>query len=226
MIDPQVEHDALQLFRRKRVMRITEIADLLSCAIPTVRVRLKKWDTFTSYNRNSSYYTLPDVPRFDIHGLWKYQGVFFSRAGNLTCTILHLVENSDSGLDAHELGGLLGLMPRSFMSYLQRIPGMLREKARGRFVYFCSDRQTYQKQKQGRKDEGRGTLDQLPAEVEAIQILVDWIRHPGSSCEECARRLLRAGTRVEVEVIRNLLAYHAIEKKLWTRRRTSPENSH
>jgi len=213
VIDPQVEHDALQLFRRKRVMRITEIADLLSCAIPTVRVRLKKWDTFTSYNRNSSYYTLPDVPRFDIHGLWKYQGVFFSRAGNLTCTILHLVENSDSGLDAHELGGLLGLMPRSFMSYLQRIPGMLREKARGRFVYFCSDRQTYQKQKQGRKDEGRRTLDQLPAEVEAIQILVDWIRHPGSSCEECARRLLRAGTRVEVEVIRNLLAYHAIEKK-------------
>ena len=213
MIDPQVEHDALQLFRRKRVMRITEIADLLSCAIPTVRVRLKKWDTFTSYNRNSSYYTLPDVPRFDIHGLWKYQGVFFSRAGNLTRTILHLVENSDSGLDAHELGELLGLMPRSFMSYLQRIPGMLRGKARGRFVYFCSDRQTYQKQKQGRKDEGRRTLDQLPAEVEAIQILVDWIRHPGSSCEECARRLLRAGTRVEVEVIRNLLAYHAIEKK-------------
>jgi hypothetical protein len=204
-------------------MRISDIAECLYCAIPTVRGRLKKWGTFTSYNRNGSYYTLPDVPRFDIHGLWKYQGVCFSRSGNLTRTILHLVENSDSGLDAHELGELLGLVPRSFMSYLSHIPGMLREKAQGRFVYFCADRLKYQRQKQDRGDEGKGTLEQLPAEVEAIQILVDWIKHPGSSCEECARRLLRGGTRIEVAAIRNLLAYHGVEKKLRPRPRTSAE---
>lgn len=223
MIDPQVEHAAVQLFRRKQVMRISDIAECLYCAIPTVRGRLKKWGTFTSYNRNGSYYTLPDVPRFDIHGLWKYQGVCFSRSGNLTRTILHLVENSDSGLDAHELGELLGLVPRSFMSYLSHIPGMLREKAQGRFVYFCADRLKYQRQKQDRGDEGKGTLEQLPAEVEAIQILVDWIKHPGSSCEECARRLLRGGTRIEVAAIRKLLAYHGVEKKLRPRPRTSAE---
>jgi hypothetical protein len=204
-------------------MRISDIAECLYCAIPTVRGRLKKWGTFTSYNRNGSYYTLPDVPRFDIHGLWKYQGVCFSRSGNLTRTILHLVENSDSGLDAHELGELLGLVPRSFMSYLSHIPGMLREKAQGRFVYFCADRLKYQRQKQDRGDEGKGTLEQLPAEVEAIQILVDWIKHPGSSCEECARRLLRGGTRIEVAAIRKLLAYHGVEKKLRPRPRTSAE---
>jgi len=223
VIDPQVEHAAVQLFRRKQVMRISDIAECLYCAIPTVRGRLKKWGTFTSYNRNGSYYTLPDVPRFDIHGLWKYQGVCFSRSGNLTRTILHLVENSDSGLDAHELGELLGLVPRSFMSYLSHIPGMLREKAQGRFVYFCADRLKYQRQKQDRGDEGKGTLEQLPAEVEAIQILVDWIKHPGSSCEECARRLLRGGTRIEVAAIRKLLAYHGVEKKLRPRPRTSAE---
>jgi hypothetical protein len=213
VIDPQVEHVAIQLFRRKRVMRIIEIAELLSCSMPTVRGRLKKWRTFTSYNRNGGYYTLPDVPHFDMHGLWKYQGVFFSRAGNLTRTVLHLVENSDNGLDAHELGELLGLVPRSFISYVRRIPDMVREKAQGRFVYFCADRKNYLRQKHGREEEGKGTLEQLPAEVEAIQILVDWIKHPGCSCEECARRLKRAGTRVEVEVIRNLLAHHGIEKK-------------
>jgi hypothetical protein len=213
MIAPQVEHDTIQLFRRKRVMRITEIADLLSCSIPTVRGRLNKWRTYTSYNRNGGYYTLPDVPRFDIHGLWKYQGVFFSRAGNLTRTILHLVENSDNGLDAHQLGELLGLVPRSFISYVRCIPGMVREKAQRRFVYFCADQKMYMRQKHGREEEGKRTLEQLPADVEAIQILVDWIKHPGSSCEECARRLQRAGTRVDVEVIRNLLAHHGIEKK-------------
>jgi len=213
VINPQVEHDAVQLFRRKRVMRITEIADLLSCSIPTVRGRLKKWRTFTSYNRNGGYYTLPDVPRFDIHGLWKYQGVLFSRAGNLTRTILHLVENSDNGLDAHGLGELLGLAPRSFISYVRRIPGMVREKAQGRFVYFCADQKKYLRQKHGREEQGKRTLEQLPTDLEAIQILVDWIKHPGSSCEGCARRLKHAGMRVDVEVIRNLLAHHGIEKK-------------
>jgi len=213
MIDPQVEHAVVQLFRRKQVMRITDIAELLYCSIPTVRGRLKQWGTFTSYNRNGSYYTLPDVPRFDIHGLWKYQGVFFSRSGNLTRTILRLVENSDNGLDAHELGELLGLVPRSFISYLRRIPGMQPEKAQGRLVYFCADRQKHQRQKQGRNDEGQRTLEQLPADVEAIQILVDWIKHQGSSCEECARRLRRGGMRIEVATIRNLLAHHGVEKK-------------
>jgi len=213
MLDPQVERATLQTFRQNRVMRIVQIADLLSCSIPTVRGRLKKWRTFTSYNRNSSYYTLPDVPRFDIHGLWKYQGVFFSRAGNLSRTILHLVEESDRGLDARELGELLGLVPRSFMSHLRRIPGMVREKAQRRFVYYCADQKNYQRQKQGRGEEGERSLQQLPTDIEAIQILVDWIKHPGSSCEECARRLGRAGVRIEAQLVRNLLVHHGIEKK-------------
>lgn len=213
MINQQVEKNAVQLFRRNRVMPITEIADLLSCSIPTVRTRLRQWQTFTSYNRNGSYYTLPDVPRFDIYGLWKYQGVFFSRAGNLTRTILHLVQSSTTGLDAQELGQLLGLMPRSFVSYARRIPDMEREKVQGRFVYFCADEKKHLLQKRGRDEEGMRTLEYLPADVEAIQILVDWIKHPGCSPEDCARRLHRAGTPVEVEVIRNLLAHHGIEKK-------------
>jgi len=209
MISPQVEKNTVQLFRRNRVMRITDIAELLSCSIPTVRKRLKHWQTYTSYNRNGSYYTLPDVPRFDTYGLWKYRGVFFSRSGNLTRTILHLVQSSNGGLDAQQLGQLLGLVPRSFVSYARRIPGMVREKLQGRFVYFCDEKKKHLQQKRARER----TLEYLPADVEAIQILVDWIKHPGSSPEECARRLQRAGTPVALEVIRTLLAHHGIEKK-------------
>jgi len=213
MVNPEVEKNAIQLFRRNRVMRVTEIADLLSCSIPTVRTRLRQWQTFTSYNCNGSYYTLPDVPRFDIYGLWKYQGVFFSRAGNLTRTILHLVQDSDSGLDAQGLGQLLGLTPRSFISYARLIPGMVREKVQGRFVYFCADEKKHLKQRRGRDEEGMRTIEHLPADVEAIRILVDCIKHPGSSPADCAHRLQRAGTPVAVEVIRALLVHHGIEKK-------------
>jgi hypothetical protein len=145
--------------------------------------------------------------------LWKYQGVFFSRAGNLTRTILHLVASSDNGLDAHELGELLGLVPRSFISYVGRIPGMVREKVQGRFVYFCADQQTYLQQKQGRGEERARRREQLPSDVDAIQILVDWIKHPGSSPQECARRLQRTGIHADAEIIGNLFVHHGIEKK-------------
>jgi hypothetical protein len=44
-------------------MQITQIAELLSCAIATVRVYLKKWGTFISYNRNGSYGMFAQHPR-------------------------------------------------------------------------------------------------------------------------------------------------------------------
>jgi len=213
MVNSQLEKSALHLFRRNRVMRVTDIAKLLSCSIATVRKRLRVWHSYTSYNRNSSYYTLPDVPRFDSDGLWKYKGVCFSRAGNLTRTILHLVQSSALGLDSQQLGQRLGLMPRSFISYARRIPGMIREKVQGRWVFFHADHRRYLQQKHAREEESRRTVENLPADVEAIQILVDWIKHPGSSLEECARRVQRGGTPVSVEMIRTLLAHHGIEKK-------------
>ena len=106
-----------------------------------------------------------------------------------------------------------GLLPRSFISYVRRIPGMVREEVEGRFVYFCGKREKYLQQKQGREEELTRTIEHLPSDIEAIQILVDWIKHPGSSEEECARRLQHGGTRVTMEVIRNLLVRHGIEKK-------------
>ena len=213
MIDPDVERTAVTAFRKKRVMTVVQLADLLSCSIPTVRKRLRAWNAFTSYNRNGSYYTLPDVPRFDSRGLWKYTGIFFSRYGNFTRTVQHLIHTSPMGLDAGEIASLMGLSARSFVSALQRIPGVVREKYRGRFVYYSTDQVKGERQKQLRSEAVRQQPAELPADAEAIAILVDRMKHPDSTYRKTVQRLRRRGTSVEVAAIEALLSYHGIEKK-------------
>jgi len=95
----------------------------------------QEWQAHNSYNQNGRYYTLPDVPEYDANGLWRWCGVFFSRAGTLKQTVIELVGRSAAGMDAGELRELPGLDPRSFLSAFANHPQLRREKTRGRFVY-------------------------------------------------------------------------------------------
>ncbi len=105
-------------------MTVVLLAAWLSCSIATARRRLKAWSTYTSYNHNGRYYTLPEIAEFDDNGLWHHQGVFFSKHGNLKQTLVHLVSHSVQGLSGAELGKLLGLQPRSFLSHFRDHPAL------------------------------------------------------------------------------------------------------
>ena len=215
MIDSEIEQAALERFKYKKVMTVNELSDLVGCSVPTIRKRLRKWKTFTSYNKNGSYYVLPSVPKFDENGLWKHRGVSFSRYGNLVRTVESLVDNSESGLHASQICEILGLCARSFVSHLQRIPGIRREKYEQKFVYFSVEKRIYHRQKSRREEAvvAKAQLMPLPPATEAIPILVDRIKHPNSSAEQTAQRLRRKGKRISVTMIRNLLSYHGVEKK-------------
>jgi hypothetical protein len=213
MIDGETEQQTLAVFRRSRIMTITQLAQHLDCSIPTVRNRLRSWRALTSYNRNGRYYALPNVAKFNEHGLWKYKGVCFSRWGTLKNTVRHLVKNSSAGLDASEIGRLVGLMPRSFMAQLRKIQGLHREKVEKRFVYYADEDHTYRSQRTRRAEQSKAMPKTLPSDAEAIFILVDRIKHPRFSEQQCAQRLRSKGESVSVVAIRNLLAYHGIEKK-------------
>jgi len=41
--------------------------------------RLSALGYLSSFNHDGRYYTLDDIPDFDINGLWHFQGVFFSK---------------------------------------------------------------------------------------------------------------------------------------------------
>ena len=223
MISEEKENGFLKHFREKKIMTISGIAESMQCSIPTVRNRLKKWKTYTSYNKNGRYYTLPDIPTFDQDGIWKFKGTFFSKQGNLKQTIIHLVNNSESGLTASQIAKRLGLSTqlRSLISYFKTISDLYREKQKGNgsYVYFSAEKSIYSSQKQIRQRQIRikekDIHGQLPSESESIAVLVDIIKHPKTTIKKCAGRLRKNGTIIKPEIIGHLLQYHGIriEKK-------------
>ena len=158
--------------------------------------------------------TLPQIAEFDANGLWRYQGVCFSKHGNLKQTLVHLVTHSVHGLSGAELGELLGLQPRSFLSHFRAHPALFRENPMGRWIWFAADSKIREKQKQARLAQGVGAEGpRMPSDMEAVMILVDLIHHPDSALEQIARRLKPQGLAIDVAAIRRLLVHHDLLKK-------------
>ncbi len=204
---------AIRSFRKEKIVTIVLLTTWLSCSIPTARRRLKAWKAYTSYNHNGRYYTLPEIAQFDANGLWRYRGVFFSKHGNLKQTLVYLVTRSMQGLSGSELGELLGLQPRSFLSHFRHHPALCREEIKGRWIWFAADPKIRDKQRRARLAQAVAPTPRMPSDMEAVMILVDLIHHPHSGLEQIARRLKPKGLDIDVEVIRQLLMHHDLLKK-------------
>ncbi len=212
--NPGKYQDGLEVFRKEKVMSLKQLADLLSCSERTVQRYLKKWRTYTSYNQNGRYYVLPDIPRFDDNGVWRYHGIFFSRHGNLKQTLIAVVNHSPAGLTVAEAGAVVGVSLRSFLAQSHNIQPLRREKSTGRFVYFSQDQALFSQQKQNRQeDDSRLKLLRLPTETEAVIILVERIKHPELSVEQLSARLYKKAHRIKADVIHNLFEHHGLLKK-------------
>ncbi len=202
---------ARKTFRRRKILTLGEVAEVIHSSIHTARRRLKEWQAHTSYNQNGRYYALPGVPEFDGEGLWRWHGVFFSQHGNLKQTVVELIRRSQAGLDAAEMRSLLGLDSRSFLSAFADHPQIVREKTQGRYVYYCADRPVCAEQRQC-----RGAMcakGRQPTPHEAIAILVEKIKHPGLGNKALSRRLRKQKLRAGPETIENLFVRHGLAVK-------------
>lgn len=207
------EKYVLQRFRRQKIITIEQLVRLLKCSVITVRRRLKKWKTYTSINKNGRYYTLPKIPVFDENGLWKYQTVLFSKHGNLKQTIVELIKDSETGLSAVEIAGIINLAPTSsFLSQIKNVPGVRREKYQGRFIYISDSPDIYNRQKQRWTLSRQEGID-FPTDSEAIVILVQLIKHPDIGIDQLSDKVSRQGKRVHPDVVRRFLEFHDLLKK-------------
>ena len=206
-----LQDKGLKFIQLRKVVTMAALVLHLQCSSRTVQRRLAEWRAINSYNKNGRYYTLPDIPKFNSHGLWCYQRSLFSRFGNLPQTVVQLVRNSQAGLTAAELGELLGLRPSSFLWSFRDHPGLKREKHQGHYVYFsfapgrCAE--------QYKRRSMVSTAKRLPSEFESIAILVEKIKYPELSVEELSRKLKRKKLRVEPDTIRNLFVRHGLSEK-------------
>jgi len=206
------EKHVFQEFRRQKIITIDQLVKLLTCSVITARRRLKKWQTYTSINKNGRYYTLPQIPVFDENDLWWYQTVLFSKHGNLTQTIVELIRTSRKGLSAVEIAGIVDLAPNSsFLSRIKDVPGIRREKHQGRFVYLSDRPEIYNRQKH-RWVFSRSIAD-FPTDAQAIIILVERIKHPGIGIEQLAGEVAKQDGRIDPGAVRRLLQFHGLLKK-------------
>ena len=192
---PQV---LLELLNTKKVVRLAEIrAALDNASRSTVFRYLTQVPYRRSYNHNSRFYTLHEPNKYDRHGLWSYQDIYFSRDGALNLTLHRLVHESQAGWTQAELQGLLRVRVQGLLLRAVQDRRMERQKISGVYVYFHADQKVQRVQVQCRKEriESRQAVasdassEALPSDGIVIQILLALIRHPASSPAQIVRRL-------------------------------------
>ena len=206
---PDMTSSLLRRWRRKKVITLPELMEDLPASVRTLRRRLKAWGALASFNHNSRFYTLPDLPRFDAHGLWFHRDIGFSRHGHLPQTIAALVCQSPSGLSAAQLGQCLRLDPRSFLWQFHQHPDLQRQKHQGHYLYLARDPAIAARQIALRS----AAPARLPSAAEAIAILVQVIQHPERSPEQLATHLRADYPHLSAQAIVALFAHHGLTLK-------------
>jgi len=201
----------LRHWRRQKVITLPQLMQELRISLRTARRRLKVWAALASFNYNSRFYTLPELPQFDEQGLWFHRDIGFSRHGHLPQTIVALVRQSPGGLTAAQLGQRLRLDPRSFLWPFHQRPELQREKYQGHYVYFAADPTVAAAQKALRSAALAPVA--LPSSEEAIAVLVQAIQHPERSPEQLAAHLRAAYPHVSAQAIVGLFAHHGLTLK-------------
>lgn len=194
-----------------KVFTLDQLVSSLNCSAPTGRLRLKRWEAYTSYNQNGRYYALPVVPRFDEDGLWHYESTSFSKYGTLRKTIVHLISTSPSGLTGNEIGNLVRLPPRSFLHHFRNVAGIYREKKEGVYVYFSEDQGRYKEQVWNRESSlfsGKPISD-----ADAVVILTALIKYHGISVSDIMTLPEIQERRFSPIAIRDFLDRHGLLKK-------------
>ena len=119
---------------------------------------------------NSRYYTLPEIAEFDSNDLWWYDGVGFSRNGNMVKTIVHFVTLSSRGLNIGEIAELLKVDCKSLISKIYKDQKLERRNINGQYVYFSIDEEIFKQQlheheKQLEEQFGKNIPDSLAVAV-------------------------------------------------------------
>lgn len=141
MLSKKESKTVLQKFFRKQ--SIAEITELFTILKTTSRMsvfrRLHDVGYISSYTLASKYYTLSHIPHFDLDGLWFYEGVGFSKSGNLKETVVQLVNQSEVGMTHKELENRLLISVHNTLLDLVKTNKIERVHWNGVYLYISKD---------------------------------------------------------------------------------------
>jgi len=212
------EARVLDFCKRRPVFTLEQLGSGLRLAPITIRRAVKTHGYFTSFNHNSSYYTLAERPRFDANGLWFYRSIGFSCHRTLTRTLVVLVQDAAAGATPEELALLLLTPVSNLLATLARQQQVARRRLGHRVVYLsCDPHQQEQQWQQRHTDTApRPSTPALPADMPlttVLPLLAELIRSPNHPLDKIARTLGCRGLNVSPSGVQAVVAFYQLEKK-------------
>lgn len=142
----------LRLLLRNKVATLPELLAALGSDVPlTVFRKLEPLHYRSSYSHRGRFYTLDRIARFDEHGLWSHQAVWFSRYGTLVDTAEVFVNRAPSGYFVAELEDALHVSMQDPLLHLVHQRRITRQLVSGLYLYCSADVATQQRQLQARQ---------------------------------------------------------------------------
>lgn len=213
MHDDSVTQQLSALFRKRSVMPMPDIARALAPRSSRSLFRdLSALDYLSSYSHTGRFYTLRSIPEFDADGLWRFEGIGFSRVGTLKATVLRLVETSEQGRTQRELQLRLGVRVHNALLELVEHKQLRRESVRDEYVYVASARARASEQLNRRRVLPAATSS-TTLELEVLLEVIHGARPPLSDARTLAAKLGARGVRASIEEVAMVLVRHGLEKK-------------
>lgn len=212
---PYVHQRLTGLFEQKKCYTISELCERLGYAAISIKRFLKQIGYHSSFTHNSKWYTLRSVPDFNRDGLWFYEGIGFSRHGNLKQTILHLIAQSRQGLSARQLAEKLSVPGHAVLNHMYKAGVIDRLKTREGFIYLSADARKKQRQVSHLQwlIAKEAKPDALSAQA-AVYVLAEFIKHPQASFAELSRAVAKRQVIATPKMIARLFEEHDIKKTL------------
>ncbi len=219
MLDPDASRTALErLFAKRPVVDLAQLGRALGTSSRmSVFRRLSALDYLSSFTHTGRYYTLRSVPNFDADGLWRYQGIGFSREGTLRATVQRLVEVSDTGRTQNELQIRLGVRVHNPLLEVVESKQLRREVLEDEYIYLASKRAQATAQLERRRVLAAAQVSSAVVtgpllEVEVLLEILHGARLPEPDVAVLSARLAARGVRASVADVTAVLERHGLKK--------------
>jgi hypothetical protein len=144
-----------ELHKHIRKHCVTDMASILDKfpgrSVPSFHRDLARLGCISSFTDNRRFYTLPEIPSYDGFGLWRHNGIGFSKYGTAKETARVLIEGSSSGMTYADLEGILGIRLYTTLQTLSAEKVIISETDGNRKLFFSGCEENYQRQKSSRR---------------------------------------------------------------------------
>lgn len=179
----------IALFSQQKCWKIDELSQTVGYAVISVRRYLKQIGYYRSYTNNGKWYTLHFIPVFNKFGIWAHEKIIFSRHGNLTRTIIHLIDKATQGYTARELGEILHYPCHAVLRNMIKANQIDRVKVSAEFSYLSPDNKIRQRQQERLRVLQYPKASKPLSSEAAVFILVEFIKSRELSFKEMAKKL-------------------------------------